>query len=115
MDISLNNQLAQLALIGIEHHCHAEARAIADWLDCEGQAEAACLIHLCSLMGSGKCDEALALGNAAGWPSLSPWLALCELRLGLGAALERRLLALTRGNDPVMQRFAEGIRQAVYA
>ncbi|MCG8291433.1 YscG family type III secretion system chaperone [Pseudomonas entomophila] len=113
METSLNNHMMQLALIGIEHHCHADALAIADWLECEQHAEAASMIRLCSLMGSGKYEEALALGKAAGWPSLTPWLALCELRLGLGVALEQRLLALSQSDEPALRQFADGLRQQV--
>ncbi|MNJ30565.1 Type III export protein PscG [compost metagenome] len=114
MDQSLNNALAHLATLGIEHHRHVEALLIADWLDkVEQQAEAACLIRLCSLMGKGQCQEALIQGAKWGLPSLSPWLALCEWRLGLGAALDRRMAELESSDDPHHVRFAAGMRQAV--
>lgn len=110
----MNASLTQLAMVGIEHHLHTEALLIANWLEqVEQQGEAACLIRLCSLMGTGQCQEALHLGNKEGWPSLAPWLALCEWKLGLGTALDRRLTLLSQSEDPQIVQFALGMRQAV--
>lgn len=113
MDSSLKGLLTEVALAGTGHHCHAQAMQIADWLDqVEQQGEAACLIRLSSLMNRGDYQQALIEGQDKDkdWPSLSPWLALCEWRLGMGAALDRRLAQLALSDDPRLVQFAEGMR-----
>ncbi|MBC3437505.1 MULTISPECIES: YscG family type III secretion system chaperone [Pseudomonas] len=116
MNHSVNNLLARLGLLGVEHRHHEEALSIAHWLAREpATMEAACAIRIASLMGQGQCEEALAEGNQAPWPSLGPWLALCERQLGYMAALERRLERMTQSQDPDLVRFAEGMRAQVVA
>ncbi|KVV01251.1 MULTISPECIES: YscG family type III secretion system chaperone [Pseudomonas] len=111
MDSSLKGLLAEVALAGTGHHCHAYAEQIADWLEqVEHQDEAACLIRLSSLMNRGDYQQALIAAQGKEWPSLSPWLALCEWRLGMGAALDRRLAQLAQSDDPRLVQFAEGMR-----
>ncbi|MGE7956972.1 YscG family type III secretion system chaperone [Pseudomonas sp. NPDC089530] len=111
MDSSLKGLMAELALAGSGHHCHEEAQQIASWLEqVEGQEEAACLIRLSSLMNQGHYQQALALGEGQPWPALAPWLALCEWRLGLGTALDRRLAELAASDDPRLVQFALGMR-----
>ena len=111
MDSSLKGLLAEVALAGTGHHCHAYAEQIADWLEqVEHQDEAACLIRLSSLMNRGDYQQALIAAQGKEWPSLSPWLALCEGRLGMGAALDRRLAQLAQSDDPRLVQFAEGMR-----
>ncbi|MEW9683226.1 YscG family type III secretion system chaperone [Pseudomonas sp. TE50-2] len=116
MEYSLNNLMARLGLLGVEHHHHDEAMAIARWLARQPQTmEAACAIRIAGLMGAGRCEEALAEGNQAPWPSLDPWLALCERQLGYMAALERRLERMAQSEDGDLIRFAEGMRAQVVA
>jgi type III secretion protein G len=116
MNHSVNNLMARLGLLGVEHHHHDEAMSIAQWLAREpATREAACAIRIASLMGQGRCEEALAEGNQAPWPSLDPWLALCERQLGYMTALEKRLGRMARSEDPDLARFAEGMRAQVVA
>jgi len=116
MEYSLNNLMARLGLLGVEHHHHDEAMAIARWLARQPQTmEAACAIRIAGLMGAGRCEQALAEGNQAPWPSLGPWLALCERQLGYMAALERRLERMAQSEDCDLIRFAEGMRAQVVA
>ena len=118
MDSSLKGLLAEVALAGTGHHCHAQALHIAEWLDqVEKHSEAACLIRLCSLMTRGDYQQALLEGQGKDqdWPSLSPWLALCEWRLGMGSALDRRLAHLALSDDPRLVQFAEGMRHPEHA
>lgn len=111
MDSSLKVLMAELALAGSGHHCHEEAHQIANWLEqAEGQEEAACLIRLSSLMNQGHYQQALVLGEGKPSPALAPWLALCEWRLGLGTALDRRLAELAASEDPRLVQFAHGMR-----
>lgn len=107
----LNGPMAELALAATGHHCHEQAELIAQWLDkVERCTEAASLIRVCSLMNQGQYQQALVLAEGYPWISLSPWLALCEWRLGLGTALDRRLAQLAASQDPVLIKFAQGMR-----
>ncbi|MCE0917191.1 MULTISPECIES: YscG family type III secretion system chaperone [unclassified Pseudomonas] len=116
MNHSVNNLMARLGLLGVEHRHHDEALCIAQWLAREpATMEAACAIRIASLMGQGRCEEALAEGNQAPWPSLEPWLALCERQLGYMAVLERRLEGMAQSGDPDLVRFAQGMRAQVVA
>ncbi|ATB63737.1 YscG family type III secretion system chaperone [Pseudomonas mosselii] len=116
MNHSVNNLMARLGLLGVEHCHHDEAMSIAQWLAREpATREAASAIRIASLMGQGRCEEALVEGNEAPWPSLGPWLALCERQLGYMAALERRLERMALSEDPDLVRFAQGMRAQVVA
>ncbi|MGV7960262.1 YscG family type III secretion system chaperone [Photorhabdus tasmaniensis] len=112
MTRSFKGLLADIALVGSGHHCHDEANTIADWLmlNEEGQ-EAANLIRLSSLTNQGKYQQALDLGRDLPWPSLEPWLALCEWRLGLASALEQRLTRMADSDDPQLLSFVDGMRE----
>ncbi|WP_252091016.1 YscG family type III secretion system chaperone [Pseudomonas sp. MWU13-3659] len=110
MDMTLENLLARVGMLGVEHNCNDEALLIARWLALEpATQEAAAMLRISSLMGLGRCDEALAEGNKAPWPSLGPWLALCERRLGCMAALDRRLDSMLLSDDPGLVAFARGM------
>lgn len=116
MNHSVNNLLARLGLLGVEHRHHEEALCIVQWLAREPETmEAACAIRTACLMGLGRCEEALAQGNQAPWPSLGPWLALCERQLGYMAALERRLEGMAQSGNPDLVHFAQGMRAQVVA
>ncbi|MDD7786980.1 YscG family type III secretion protein [Pseudomonas mosselii] len=54
-------------------------------------------------------------GQPGPWPSLEPWLALCERQLGYMAVLERRLEGMAQSGDPDLVRFAQGMRAQVVA
>lgn len=108
--------MARLGLLGVEHRHHEEALSIAHWLARQPETmEAACVIRVAGLMGAGRCEEALAQGVQAPWPSLGPWLALCERQLGYMAALERRLEHMAQSEDADLIRFAESMRAQVVA
>lgn len=110
MDMPVKNLIARLGMLGVEHHCNEEALSIAQWLAREPDtAEAACAIRMAGLMGLGRCSEALAEGKLAPWPSLGPWLALCEYELGHISALDQRLEQMMHSDDPELVRFAEGM------
>ncbi|WP_323834796.1 YscG family type III secretion system chaperone [Photorhabdus africana] len=112
MTRSLKGLLADIALVGSGHHCHDEANIIADWLmSGEEEQEAANLIRLSSLTNQGKYQQALDFGRDLPWPSLEPWLALCEWRLGLASALEQRLTRMAGSSDPQLLSFVDGMRE----
>lgn len=111
MNRSLTSLVAELALAGSGQHCREQAESIADWLEqAEQQPELACCIRLSCLANQGLYREALQLGQGKDWPSVAPWLALCEWHLGLGSALDRRLALLGASDNPLLRTFASGMR-----
>lgn len=112
MDISLNNLMARLAMLGVEQHLNEEALCIAQWLTQDQQtAEVACAIRITSLMGMGRCADALVEGSKNSWPSLDPWLALCEQQLGHEGAMACRLERMMKSDNPDLILFAQGMRR----
>lgn len=106
--------MAELAMLGLEHRCYEEAQAIADWLQhVEQKVEAACAIRVFSAVVQGHCEEALLLEKAHSCESLSPWYALCELRLGMRKELALRLGRLLESRDPQLVQFARDMRISV--
>lgn len=110
MNRSLTSLVAELALAGSGQHCHEQAEQIADWLEHAQQPEMACCIRLSSLANQGLYRQALILGQGQDGASIAPWLALCEWHLGLGSALDRRLVLLEHSDDPAVREFARGMR-----
>lgn len=64
-------------------------------------------IRVFSYVAQGRCEEALLLEREQDMESLSPWFALCELRLALRARLEERLVRLLKSKDPQLVAFAK--------
>lgn len=111
MTKKFNKLLAELAVAGAGHHYHAEAEAIAKWLDeVEHKGEAAMLIRLQSLMNQGKYQEALNLPGVEQFSALAPFLLFCEWRLSKGSAFDTRIEELYASDDPLAVRFADGMR-----
>lgn len=106
-NVSLPSLLAEIALAGSGNHCQQESNMIADWLQSQPNTEESVgLIRIMNLMNHGEYEAALAVPNLDKYEALSPFLALCEWRLGRVNELDARLQVLAQSDNAELKALA---------